>query len=62
MWFELAKDIKGKKGAAYDMESHADAGKLKQFLAPAEAACDGKHFVGTSLTLADVAMCAGKRL
>ena len=54
MWFELAKDIKSKKAALYDIENHADGAKLKQFLTPAEAACDGKHFVGKSLTLADV--------
>ena len=56
MWFELAKDIKSKKAAVYDMEKHADAAKLRQFLVPAEATCDGKYFVGASLTLADVAM------
>ena len=54
MWFELAKDIKAKKAALYDMDGHADGAKLKQFLVPAEASCDGKHFVGKSLTLADV--------
>lgn len=56
MFCELAKDIKQKKEAVYDVDVHADGKKLKQFLGPAEAACDGKHFVGCSLTLADVAM------
>jgi len=56
MYFELAKDIKSKKSAIYDMQGHPDAAKLHQFLVPAEAACDGKFFVGKKLTLADVAM------
>lgn len=60
MYAELAKDIKGKKNAIYDMEKHADAPKLKTFLDAAEAVAPDPHaggwFVGKSLTLADVAL------
>ena len=53
---ELAKDISGKKAGMYDPDNHPDGARLKGFLAPAEAACDGTYFVGGKLTLADVAM------
>ena len=56
MYFELAKDISGKKAGMYDPDNHPDGARLKGFLAPAEAACDGTYFVGGKLTLADVAM------
>jgi glutathione S-transferase len=60
MYAELAKDIKGKKNAIYDMEKHADAPKLKTFLDAAEAVAPDPHaggwFVGKSLTLADVTL------
>ena len=55
MYFELSKDIAGKKAGMHD-EAHADANSLKAFLGHAEAACSGEHFVGDQLTLADVAM------
>jgi len=55
MYYELAKDIKGKMAGVHD-EAHADAKSLKTFLGHAEAACSGEHFVGGELTLADVAM------
>ena len=55
MYYELAKDIKGKLAGIHD-ESHADAKGLKNFLGFAEKACSGEHFVGEQLTLADVAM------
>lgn len=53
MYFELAKDIKGKKGGLFDDKMKQG---LANFLKAAEDACDGRHFVGRSLTLADVAM------
>lgn len=56
MYFELSKDIGGKRAALHDMANHADAPKIKTYLAAAESACDGMHFVGGYLTLADVAM------
>lgn len=47
-------DIKGKKSALW---TPADMPKLTTFLAAAEAAVDPSgHFVGGSLTLADIAM------
>ena len=55
MYFELAKDIEGKKVCLHD-DAHKDWPKLKRFLDAGEQACDGKFFVGSALTLADVAM------
>lgn len=55
MYYELAKDIKGKLAGVHDT-AHADAAPLQTFLRHAEAACNGEHFVGSQLTLADVAM------
>lgn len=55
MYFELAKDIEGKKACLFDAK-HKDWPKLKRFLDAGEAACSGAHFVGESLTLADCAM------
>ena len=43
----------------HDPEGHADAAKLKQMLGCAESALasgDGLHFVGSALTVADVAI------
>ena len=53
MYHELANDIKGKIQGVYGGD---DAKPLANYLKAAEAACDGEHFVGSSLTLADVAM------
>jgi glutathione S-transferase len=56
MYFELARDINMQKGQVYNIGADS-AAKLRKFLSAAEAACaDGKHFVGSSLTMADVAM------
>ena len=55
LWFEEGID----EGIA-DPDSCASrsqqARALYDFTATAEDACDGKHFVGSSLTLADIAM------
>ena len=56
MYFELSRDILAKKGAAHDLTTHPDAERLKSFLLRAEEACVGGHFVGSTLTFADVAM------
>lgn len=57
MYYELAVDIRGKMAAVYDNgKESGDAKKLHTFLTAAESACDGEHFVGGYLSLADVAM------
>jgi len=55
MFFELAKDLTSKKSGIHDPAS-ADGKRLAAMLATAEANCGGAHFVGSSTTLADVAL------
>mmetsp|Transcript_18500 Transcript_18500/g.58548 ORF Transcript_18500/g.58548 Transcript_18500/m.58548 type:complete len:277 (-) Transcript_18500:355-1185(-) len=56
MYYELSQDLSDKRGAIYDLDGHEEAAGLKKLLGYAEAACDGSHFVGSSMTLADIAM------
>jgi glutathione S-transferase len=56
MYCELSQDIWDKRGAVYDLDGHDKAAGLKKLVGFAEAACDGAHFVGDSMTLADIAM------
>tara|TARA_B100000524_G_scaffold312461_1_gene189413 strand:+ start:4587 stop:5414 length:828 start_codon:yes stop_codon:yes gene_type:complete len=55
MYFELSRDIVKEKAAAHDMDAESSA-KLKGYLAIADKSCNGKTFVGDTLTFADVGM------
>jgi len=58
-WCEFHRDLNDKRKAVHDLSNHADAPQLKKMLDRAEARLskgDGVHFVGGSLTVADVLM------